>query len=293
MKQYQDLIKNILINGEVRTDRTGVGTTSLFGQQSRYNLEEGFPLVTIKKTNMKAIIAELLWFFEGSTDERRLAELTYMKPRQELTEKRTIWTDNADNQGVKLGYQNNDNVKELGSVYGQNLRNFNGVDQLKWLVNEINTNPDSRRLVISFWNPVTMDKAALPPCHSLFQFYVSNGKLSCQLYQRSADTILGVPFNVASYALFTHIVAAICGLGVGDFVHTIGDAHIYNNHIDGAKELLNREPYDLPKLHLSDRLIEQVKSVIYQGDIFEIDIADDVEITNYQSHPYMQFKMAV
>lgn len=184
MKQYKKLIQDVIDTGEVRTDRTGVGTISIFGYQSKYDLSEGFPIVTIKKTVWKPVVAELIWFLEGSTDERRLAELTFQKPRNELTEKNTIWTANANEQGVKLGYRNDDEVKELGPVYGYNFRNFNGFDQLKWLVDEIKTNPNSRRLILSCWNANRINEMALPPCHTLFHFYVSEGKLSCQLYQR-------------------------------------------------------------------------------------------------------------
>lgn len=235
-------------NGEDKMDRTGTGTRSVFGYQMRFNLQDGFPAVTTKRLAWKAVVAELLWFLEGSTDERRLAEIQF---GSRDTSKKTIWTDNADAQGKELGYENNDLVKELGPVYGKQWRDFGGVDQIGRVIEQIKTNPDSRRHIVSAWNTPEIESMALPPCHTMFQFYVSNGKLSCQLYQRSADMFLGVPFNIASYALLTHIIAAHCQLEVGDFVHTIGDAHIYNNHFDQVEEQLKREPQPLPQLCMS------------------------------------------
>lgn len=256
MKQYLDSLQYILDNGEDVSDRTGVGTRSVFGYQMHFNLMDGFPAVTTKRLAWKSVVGELLWFLEGSTDERRLAELTYNKPREELTDKNTIWTANADAQGVALGYENNELVKELGPVYGRQWRsfdgddhqNFGGTDQINWLLEEIKKNPDSRRLIISAWNPNQIHKMALPPCHTMAQFRVMNGKLSCQLYQRSADMFLGVPFNIASYSLLTHMIAQITELKVGTFVHTIGDAHIYQNHMDQVKMQLERSPQDMPYL---------------------------------------------
>jgi thymidylate synthase len=237
MKQYHKLLKDIFINGEDVSDRTGTGTRSVFGYQMRFNLQDGFPAVTTKKLAWKSVVGELLWFLEGSTNERRLAELTYGKDSTELVDKTTIWTANADAQGKALGYVNDKFRKDLGPVYGYQWRNFggsswqrdhvegfdhNGFDQIKWLINEIKTNPDSRRLILSAWSADQIHLMALPPCHTMAQFRVLNGKLSCQMYQRSADVFLGVPFNIASYALLTHIIARECDLDVGDFVHTIG-----------------------------------------------------------------------
>lgn len=256
MKQYLDAIKYVLENGEEVNDRTGVGTKSVFGYQMRFNLQEGFPAVTTKRLAWKAVVGELLWFLSGSTDERRLAELTYEADRTELFGKRTIWTDNANNQGKALGYVNYELRKELGPIYGYQWRNFDGHDaavgrdQIEWLINEVKANPDSRRLILSAWNPNQIDLMALPPCHALAQFRVYNGKLNCQLYQRSADMFLGVPFNLASYSLLTHMLAQICGLQVGDFVWTGGDCHIYNNHLEQVKQQLDRQPQNLPQLSM-------------------------------------------
>lgn len=255
MKQYQRALRYVLDHGEICSDRTGVGTRSVFGYQMRFDLNEGFPAVTTKKLAWKAVVGELLWFLEGSTDERRLAEITYGTHRVNLIGKNTIWTANADAQGKSLGHYNDDFTKELGPVYGAQWRDFNGkgldrVDQLQGLVDEIKRNPDSRRLIMSAWNPIRLPEMALPPCHVLTQFRVINGKLSCQMYQRSADMFLGVPFNIASYALLTHMIAEICSLEVADFVHTIGDAHIYSTHEDVVREQLKRTPRPLPKLKM-------------------------------------------
>ena len=257
MRQYLDALEYILNNGEDVDDRTGVGTRSVFGYQMRFDLQKGFPAVTTKKLAWRAVVGELLWFLEGSTDERRLAEITYGKNRAELADKKTIWTANADKQGADLGYINYEYKKELGPVYGSQWRNFGSYhpkyfnsDQITWLINEIKNNPDSRRLILSAWNPIQLDKMALPPCHTLAQFRVMNGKLSCQLYQRSADMFLGVPFNIASYSLLTHMFAHICGLQVGDFVWSGGDCHIYQNHMDQVKEQITREERDLPHLFM-------------------------------------------
>ena len=256
MKQYLDALQHIVVNGEDVSDRTGVGTRSIFGYQMYFNLEDGFPAVTTKKLAWRSIVGELLWFLEGSTDERRLAELTFEKDRAELIDKKTIWTANADSQGVALGYTNTELIKQLGPVYGHQWRHFDAhedgldskADQIIWLINEIKTNPDSRRLVLSAWNPNQIKEMALPPCHTLAQFRVMNGRLSCQLYQRSADMFLGVPFNIASYSLLTYMLAQICDLKVGRFVWTGGDCHIYNNHSEQVKEQLQRKPHDLPDL---------------------------------------------
>ena len=295
MKQYHKLLEDILEYGQETTDRTGVGTKSIFGYQMRFNLQDGFPAVTTKRLAWKAVVGELLWFLEGSTDERRLAELTYGEDKTELVGRTTIWTANADAQGKSLGYENHDLYKGLGPVYGRQWRNFDGfgqhfgTDQITWLINEIRTNPDSRRLILSAWNPNQLHEMALPPCHVLVQLRVYNGRLSCQLYQRSADAGLGIPFNIASYALLTHIIARECDLEVGDFVHTIGDAHIYLNHIDQVKEQLSRKPYNLPTLYISNsfNLAEGLK-----GE-FGIDTVNMFTLKNYLHHPTIKMEMAV
>ena len=258
MKQYLDALKYIIDNGEEVSDRTGVGTQSVFGYQMHFNLQNGFPAVTTKKLAWRSVIGELLWFLEGSTDERRLAERTFDKDRTELIGKNTIWTANADAQGKALGYVNDDLIKQLGPVYGHQWRHFDGIDgnnenksdQIVWLIKEISTNPDSRRLILSSWNPNQINEMALPPCHTLAQFRVLNGKLSCQLYQRSADMFLGVPFNIASYSLLTNMLAQICNLELGSFVWVGGDCHIYKNHMEQVAEQLKREPQNLPILHM-------------------------------------------
>ena len=260
MKQYLDALQYVLDNGEDCADRTGVGTRSVFGYQMRFDLTKGFPAVTTKKLAWRAVVGELLWFLEGSTDERRLAEITFEKDRSELVGKSTIWTANADAQGKALGYDNTDTKKELGPVYGYQWRNFGGLswhadlsdgfDQIDWLIKEIKSNPDSRRLILSAWSADQINLMALPPCHTLAQFRVINGKLSCQLYQRSADMFLGVPFNIASYALLTHMIARICDLEVADFVWVGGDVHIYSNHMDQVRLQLERTPRNLPSLEM-------------------------------------------
>lgn len=253
MKQYIEALTEILSKGEVREDRTGTGTIGIFGMQARYDLRAGFPAMTTKRLAWRAVVSELLWFLEGSTDERRLAEILYDKDRTELEDKSTIWTANADNQGVELGYTNNFLCKELGPVYGKQWRDFGGADQITNLIDDLKSNPYSRRHILSAWNAGELDNMALPPCHVMSQFHVSNdNRLSCQLYQRSADMFLGVPFNIASYALLTHVLARLTGLEVGDFVHTIGDAHIYLNHMDQVKEQITRQPTDLPTLIMPD-----------------------------------------
>lgn len=296
MKQYQELVKYVLENGEDVNDRTGVGTRSVFGYQMRFDLSKGFPAVTTKRLAWKAVVGELLWFLEGSTDERRLAEITFSKHRVDLVEKKTIWTANADSQGKALGYINNDFTKELGPVYGAQWRKFNGIqkgdwglDQIKEIIRQIQDTPDSRRIILTAWNPLQIGEMALPPCHAFAQFRVMNGKLSCQMYQRSADIGLGVPFNIASYALLTHIIARECNLDVGDYVHTIGDAHIYLNHVSAMEELLQREPYDLPTLHIDDSfdLSDRLKSHFNIGDALLF------TLQNYKYHPEIKMDMAV
>lgn len=295
MKQYHKLLEDIFEHGEEVQDRTGVGTKSIFGYQMRFDLQDGFPAVTTKTLAWRAVVGELIWFLEGSTDERRLAEITHGKPREELVGKSTIWTANADKQGKDLGYENNDFYKGLGPVYGAQWRNFDGfgrhfgTDQITWLINEIRTNPDSRRLILSAWNPNQISQMALPPCHAFAQFRVYNGRLSCQMYQRSADAFLGVPFNIASYALLTHIVARECNLKVGDFIHTIGDAHIYLNHVEQVKEQLSRKEYPLPTLKINNgfSLLDKLETG------FELDGVSKFELVNYEHHPTIKAPMAV
>jgi thymidylate synthase len=264
MKQYLDLLQYILDHGVEKADRTGTGTCSVFGYQMRFNLNQGFPLLTTKKMHVKSIIYELLWFLKGETNVRYLREHGV-----------SIWDEWADEKG------------ELGPVYGSQWRAWKTadgriIDQISQVVHQIQRNPDSRRLIVTAWNPGEVDQMALPPCHALFQFYVANGQLSCQLYQRSADVFLGVPFNIASYALLTIMVAQVCGLGMGEFVHTLGDAHLYINHLDKARLQLTREPYPLPQM----RLNPNVKS------IFDF-IYDDFELVNYQAHPTIKAEIAV
>ena len=295
MKQYLDLMKQVLDTGTVKSDRTGTGTLSLFGPQMEFNLADGFPLVTTKKMGLKAIVSELLWFLEGSTDERRLAEILYGLPRKNLIGKNTIWTANADKQGVDLEYTNTDLVKELGPVYGKQWRNANCLgtdddgyevnwssDQIADVIESIKTNPDSRRHIVSAWNVAELDEMTLPPCHTMFQFYVENGTLSCKLYQRSADIFLGVPFNIASYALLTMMIAQVCDLKPGRFIHTMGDAHIYSNHIEQCKLQLTREPLPLPTIVLDP----SIKSI----DDFTM---GSFTIVDYESHTKLTAPMAV
>jgi thymidylate synthase len=277
MKTYHDLLTHILEYGHRKEDRTGTGTLSVFGYQMRFPLAEGFPLLTTKKVHFKSVVHELLWFLSGDTN------IKYLKDNGV-----SIWDEWADADG------------QLGPVYGHQWRNFGaakkgdvrcgttltqdltGVDQVQQLISQIKTNPDSRRLIVSAWNPLDVPDMALPPCHSLFQFYVAGGRLSCQLYQRSADVFLGVPFNIASYALLTHMIAQVCGLGVGDFVHTLGDAHLYSNHIEQARLQLSRDCRPLPKLVLNP----DVK------DIFAFKY-EDVSLEGYDPHPAIKAPVAV
>lgn len=291
MRNYLNFLLYVLEHGTERTDRTGVGTISTFGEQLRFDLEEGFPAVTTKKLAWKAVKSELLWFLEGSDDERRLAEIHYGKPREELIGKTTIWTANADEQGKNLGYLNTDTVKQLGPVYGVQWRRWfhpwseGGnvyYDQINRLINRIKKDPTDRRLLLSAWNVGEIDQMALPPCHTFSQYYVNDGRLSCQMYQRSADLFLGVPFNIASYALLTHMLAKECNLGVGELIITFGDAHIYLNHVDQVKEQINRIPLPLPKLWLNP----EVKSI----DSYTM---DDIRLLNYESHESIKAPMAV
>lgn len=264
MKQYHALMKEILENGTSKEDRTGTGTISVFGHQMRFRLEDGFPMVTTKKLHLRSIIHELLWFLKGDTN------IKYLKDNNV-----SIWDEWADKDG------------NLGPVYGKQWRSWQtpdgrSIDQISNVIEQIKKNPDSRRLLVVAFNPSDVDKMALPPCHAFFQFYVANGKLSCQLYQRSADVFLGVPFNIASYALLTHMVAQVCGLLVGDFVHTLGDAHLYRNHLDQTHLQLSRECRPLPKLKLNP----EVKS------IFDFKF-EDIEILGYDPHPAIKGEVAV
>jgi thymidylate synthase len=264
MKQYHDLLKHVLTHGNIKTDRTGTGTTSVFGYQMRFDLAEGFPLLTTKKLHLKSIIHELLWFLQGSTN------IAYLKENGVR-----IWDEWADENG------------NLGPVYGYQWRNWpkpdgTHIDQITQVVNAIKKTPDSRRLIVSAWNVADVDQMKLPPCHAFFQFYVADGKLSCQLYQRSADIFLGVPFNIASYALLTMMVAQVCGLKLGDFVHTLGDAHIYSNHMEQVQEQLSRTPKTLPQM----RLNHSVK------DIFDFKF-EDFSLENYDPYPAIKGLVAV
>lgn len=264
MKAYLDLLRHVLDHGTEKADRTGTGTRSVFGWQMRFDLNEGFPLVTTKKLHLKSIVHELIWFLRGDTN------VAYLKEHGV-----SIWDEWADADG------------NLGPVYGKQWRAWptadgGAVDQIRWVVDEIKRNPDSRRLIVSAWNVGELPKMALMPCHSLFQFYVADGKLSCQLYQRSGDIFLGVPFNIASYALLTHMMAQVCGLGVGDFVHTLGDAHLYSNHVEQARLQLTREPRPLPRLVLNPevRVLEDFRY-------------EDIAIEGYDPHPAIKAPVAV
>ena len=264
MKQYLDLMKDILDNGSQKTDRTGTGTLSVFGRQLRFDLSAGFPLVTTKKLHLRSIIYELLWFLRGDTNIKFLKDNGV-----------SIWDEWADENG------------ELGPVYGHQWRSWpapdgRSIDQISQLISQIKQKPDSRRHIVTAWNPAEVDKMALPPCHALFQFYVADGRLSCQLYQRSADYFLGVPFNIASYALLTYMFAQQCDLLPGDFVWTGGDVHLYTNHLEQARLQLSRKPFPLPQLNIKRK----------PGSIFEYQFGD-FEIVNYQSHPSIKAPIAV
>ncbi|MBM3350813.1 MAG: thymidylate synthase [Betaproteobacteria bacterium] len=264
MKQYHDLLNHVSQHGHKKEDRTGTGTLSVFGYQMRFNLAEGFPLLTTKKVHLKSIIHELLWFLQGSTN------IKYLKDNGV-----SIWDEWADTQG------------NLGPVYGYQWRNWpkpdgTHIDQITQAVNAIKKNPDSRRLIVSAWNVADVDQMKLPPCHAFFQFYVADGRLSCQLYQRSADIFLGVPFNIASYALLTMMVAQVCHLKLGDFVHTLGDAHIYLNHLEQVNEQLSRSPRALPTMHINPDV----------SDIFSFKY-EDFTLENYDPHPAIKAPVAV
>lgn len=264
MEQYQHLLQHILDYGTEKSDRTGTGTLSVFGYQMRFNLEEGFPLVTTKKLHVRSIIHELLWFLKGDTN------IQYLKEN-----KVSIWDEWADEEG------------NLGPVYGYQWRSWptpdgGSIDQISQVIAQIKKNPDSRRLIVSAWNVACVNDMALPPCHTLFQFYVANGKLSCQLYQRSADTFLGIPFNIASYALLTMMVAQVCGLKAGEFIHTLGDTHLYLNHLEQAKLQLSRTPKKLPEIRINPSI----------SSIFDFKF-EDFELVGYDPHPHIKAEVAV
>lgn len=259
--EYYRLLLEIMSNGIDKNDRTGTGTKSVFGRQIRFNMKDGFPLLTTKKLHIKSIVHELLWFLSGDTNTKYLNENGV-----------TIWDEWADDNG------------DLGPVYGKQWRDFEGVDQLSQVIEDIKNNPNSRRHIVSAWNPKeipVMIKSGLPPCHTLFQFYVSEGKLSCQLYQRSADVFLGVPYNIASYALLTCMIASVTDLEVGEFIHSLGDTHIYINHLDQVEEQLSRKPYDLPTIEINNK-----------ETLFEYDYEDFV-LKDYKSHPFISAPIAV
>jgi thymidylate synthase len=264
MKQYHDLLQHILDNGTKKEDRTGTGTISVFGYQMRFDLNEGFPCLTTKKLHLRSIIHELLWFLKGDTN------IQYLKENNV-----SIWDEWADEDG------------NLGPVYGSQWRSWPAadgrhIDQIKLVLDQIKNNPDSRRIIVSAWNVGEIDKMALPPCHAFFQFYVADGKLSCQLYQRSADTFLGVPFNIASYALLTMMMAQVCGLKPGDFVHTLGDAHLYSNHLEQARLQLTRDFRPLPQMNINPNV----------NDLFDFKY-EDFELVNYDPHPHIKAAVAI
>ena len=283
-EEYLELLHYVMTRGEIRDqERTGTGTRSVFHTSLRFELEAGYPLLTTKKVNFKAVLSELLWFLEGSDDERRLAEIHYGKDRKELIGKKTIWTANADEQGVNLGYENNDLVKKLGPVYGVQWRKFSEVDQIETLINGIKNNPQSRRHLLSAWNVGELEKMALPPCHTFAQFYVTNDKrLNCTMYQRSADLFLGVPFNIASYSLLVYMIAHVTGLTPGIFNHVFGDAHVYEDHFDACNTQIEREPKAFPKLHLNP-------------DVTNIDDfkMSDFTLVNYNPDDFIKATMSV
>ena len=268
MKNYLDALKYCYENGDFVKSRAG-NVKKAFGYQMRFNLEDGFPAVTTKKLAWKAVVSELLWFLEGSNDERRLAEILYDDKRENLEDKKTIWTQNAEADYWK---DKSKFIGDVGKIYGVQWRNFNGVDQIQELIEGLKKNPNSRRHILTAWNPSEINEMSLPPCHAFSQFFVSNNKLSCQLYQRSCDMFLGVPFNIASYSLLIHILAEECKFGVGEFVHSLGDFHIYEEHFDQVKIQLTREPKQLPTLKFLTKKINNYKT-------------KDFELHNYEPHP--------
>jgi thymidylate synthase len=281
MEQYINALRHVLENGIEKKDRTGTGTRACFGLQSRFNMDDGFPAITTKKLAWKSVVSELLWFIEGSNDEKRLAEILH---GTRDSQKKTIWTANAD-----AGYWK-PKAKfpgDLGRIYGVQWRRWKSpdgreIDQLKNAIGLIKSNPSSRRIIVNAWNPGELDQMALPPCHTFFQFFVADSKLSLQMYQRSCDMFLGVPFNIASYSLLLHMVAQVTNLTTGEFVHTLGDAHIYSNHIEQVKEQLGRKPLPLPQLKLNP----EIKNI----DDFKM---EDIQLLNYQHHPPIKAEMAV
>ena len=290
MKQYHDLLNEILEKGTDRLDRTSTGTRSIFGYQMRFDLVEGFPLLTTKKVHFKSVVHELLWFITGSTNIRPLV-LNNVRIWNEWPYERFVKSDAYNNESldeyverIKNDQTFADKHGNLGPVYGKQWRDFNGVDQLKQLIEGIRHNPFSRRHIISAWNPAELENMALPPCHMMMQFYVSSDRkrLSCQLYQRSADVFLGVPFNIASYALFTHLIAQVCDLEAGEFIHTFGDVHIYNDHMEQVALQLSREPLPLAHLRLNP-MIKEIEDFKYE----------DIELLDYQSHPAIKAKVSV
>ena len=276
MKNYLDALKYCYENGDFVKSRAG-NVKKAFGYQMRFNLEDGFPAVTTKKLAWKAVVSELLWFLEGSNDERRLAEILYDDKRENLEDKKTIWTQNAEADYWK---DKSKFIGDVGKIYGVQWRNFNGVDQIQELIEGLKKNPNSRRHILTAWNPSEINEMSLPPCHAFSQFFVSNNKLSCQLYQRSCDMFLGVPFNIASYSLLIHILAEECKLGVGEFVHSLGDFHIYEEHFDQVKIQLTREPKQLPTLDFLPKNINDYKT-------------SDFELLNYEPHPKIVAPMNV
>ena len=281
MKQYLDALKYVLENGIDKENRTGIKTKAVFGMQMRFNMEEGFPAVTTKKLAWKSVVSELLWFIEGSNDERRLAEILYGTRN---ADKKTVWTANAeaDYWKPKAKFPG-----DLGRIYGVQWRKWKApdgkeIDQLKNAINLIKSDPTSRRIIVNAWNAGEIDKMALPPCHAFFQFFAANGKLSLQMYQRSCDMFLGVPFNIASYSLLLHLIAQVTDLQAGEFVYTLGDAHIYHNHFEQVKEQLSRKPLPLPKLWLNPG----IKNI----DDFKM---EDIKLENYEYHPPIKAPMAV
>lgn len=290
MDNYHNLISKIINEGSLKEDRTGVGTISLFGEQLKFDLTKGFPAITTKKLAWKSVVSELLWFIEGSGDERRLKELLY---NDSTVDKKTIWTDNAQsNYWVDKKFKKH--FHDLGRIYGVQWRQWRApvfgvnkmgvrhVDQLQQLIKGIKEDPNGRRHIITAWNPGELELMALPPCHCFAQFYVNNGKLSCQMYQRSADIFLGVPFNIASYALFTHMIAQCCDLDVGELIITFGDVHLYRNHIEQAQTQLSREPFAYPTLKLNPQIKDITKFAM-----------SDISLENYQSHDAISAPMAV
>jgi thymidylate synthase len=276
MKNYLGALKHCYDNGDFVKSRAG-NVKKSFGYQMRFDLQEGFPAVTTKKLAWKAMVSELLWFLEGSNDERRLAEILYEDKRDNLEDKNTIWTQNANAEYWK---QKSKFSGDVGRIYGVQWRDFNGVDQLKNLIEGLKKNPDSRRHILTAWNPAELHNMSLPPCHAFSQFYVSNNKLSCQLYQRSCDMFLGVPFNIASYSILIHIIAKECGYEVGEFIHSLGDFHIYEEHFEQVKIQLSREPKKLPNLKFNQKNIHEYKT-------------SDFELINYEHHPKIVAPMNV